>query len=125
VGGRQSADPGFFSAIFLPIGRPGTSTAEVQRRRYHVEEKSLTEAILMKITPSTGKELAGKKVAILVADGFEEQEMTEPKKALENAGASTAIVSPEIGTVQGWQHDKKGHSFRVDVPLAQAKPARI
>ena len=40
------------------------------------------------------KRLAGKKVAILVANGFEQVELTEPKKALEDAGATTQIVSP-------------------------------
>jgi len=48
--------------------------------------------------------LQGKKVAIVVANGFEQVEMTGPKKALEEAGAQTDIVSPEKGTVRGWQH---------------------
>ena len=42
-----------------------------------------------------------KKVAILVAEGFEQAEMTEPRKALESAGAKTEIVSPAQGYVQG------------------------
>jgi protease I len=49
--------------------------------------------------------LKGKKVAILVADGFEQVELTEPKKALEAAGAMTEIVSPAEDEVQGWNHD--------------------
>jgi protease I len=53
------------------------------------------------------KTLKGKKVAILVADGFEQVELTEPKKALEAAGATTEIVSPAEGEVQGWNHDDK------------------
>ena len=48
--------------------------------------------------------LHGKRVAILVAEGFEQVEMTEPKRALEEVGAKTVIVSPAEGEVQGWKH---------------------
>ncbi len=65
--------------------------------------------------------LNGKKVAILVADGFEQIELTEPKKALEQAGAKTSIVSPAKGKVKGWQHTEWGDELPVDVPLGQAK----
>ena len=58
-----------------------------------------------------------KKVAILVAEGFEQSEMTEPRKALESAGAKTEIVSPAEGEVQGWNHFDKADWFNVDVPL--------
>jgi protease I len=68
----------------------------------------------------TNPRLSGKRVAILVADGFEQVEMTEPKKALEQAGAMTQIVSPAQGQVKGWQHDTWGDTFPVDVPLSQA-----
>src|SRR5689334_6875131 len=64
--------------------------------------------------------LNGKTVAILVADGFEQVEMTEPRRALEEAGAQTRIVSPVQGEVQGWNHFDKADKFRVDVPLQQA-----
>ena len=64
--------------------------------------------------------LDGKKVAILVADGFEQVEMTEPRKALQEAGAETVLVSPADGKVKGWQHVKWGDEFPVDMPLAQA-----
>ena len=67
------------------------------------------------------KKLAGVKVAILVADGFEEVELTEPKKALEDAGATTQIVSPAEGEVQGWNHDEKADKFPVDMPLNRAR----
>jgi protease I len=65
--------------------------------------------------------LKGKKVAILVADGFEQVELTEPKKALEEAGAITEIVSPAENEVQGWNHDEKADSFPVDMPLSRAR----
>ena len=65
--------------------------------------------------------LNGRKVAILVAEGFEQVEMTEPRKALEQAGAETEIVSPAAGEVQGWNHFDKGDRFHVDVPLDEAR----
>lgn len=67
------------------------------------------------------QQLNGKKVAILVANGFEQVELTEPKKALDEAGAKTQIVSPEKGKVKGWQHTEWGDEMPVDVPLAQAR----
>ena len=65
--------------------------------------------------------LQGMKVAILVADGFEQVELEQPKLALEAAGAETQIVSPAQGEVQGWHHFDEGDRFPVDVPLAQAR----
>src|SRR5688572_25180796 len=67
--------------------------------------------------------LKGKKVAILVADGFEHLEFTEPRKALKKAGAETEIVSPEEKKVKGWKHTDWGSKFDVDVSLAEARPA--
>jgi protease I len=68
-------------------------------------------------------ELNNLKVAILVADGFEQPEMTEPRKALEAAGAETKIVSPvKADQVQGWNHYEHADKFPVDVKLDQADP---
>jgi protease I len=66
------------------------------------------------------RRLDGKRVAILVTDGFEQVEMTEPRKALDGAGAKTFLVSPQEGKVQGFNHHDKGDQFPVDVPLKQA-----
>jgi protease I len=66
-------------------------------------------------------DLTGKRVAILVADGFEQVELDEPREALEKAGAEVDIVSPSGDEVQGWNHDKEGDSIKVDVSLDQAK----
>jgi len=66
--------------------------------------------------------LKGIKVAILAADGFEQPELSEPKKALEEAGAETSIVSPAKGQVQAWKHFDKGDKFTVDVSLDEANP---
>ena len=66
--------------------------------------------------------LQEKRVAILVADGFEQVELTEPRKALDEAGAKTEIVSPAEGKVKGWNHTDWGQELPVDVPLEQANP---
>ena len=65
--------------------------------------------------------LKGKKVAILVADGFEQIELTAPREALEASGASIEIVSPADKEVQGWNHDEKADVFPVDMPLTRAR----
>ena len=67
-------------------------------------------------------ELSGKRIAILVADGFEQVELTEPRKALDAAGAQTELISPAKGQVQGWKHHEKGDQFPVDVALETANP---
>lgn len=66
--------------------------------------------------------LQGKKIAILVSDGFEQVELTDPRDALTGAGAEAKIVSPRPREVQGWNHDEKADKFAVDVALKQAKP---
>jgi protease I len=66
---------------------------------------------------STKGVLEGKRVAILIADGFEQVEMTGPRKALEDAGARTEIVSPAHGEVQGWNHHEKADRFPVGASL--------
>ncbi len=66
--------------------------------------------------------LDGKKVAILVADGFEQVEMTKPREALQDAGADTKIVSPKSGQIQGMNHADKGDKFDVDLALDDARP---
>jgi protease I len=68
-----------------------------------------------------GNKLNGKKIAILVADGFEQIELTGPKEALVAAGAEIEIVSPADGEVQGWNHDEKADRFPVDMPLNRAR----
>jgi protease I len=64
--------------------------------------------------------LKGKKVAILVAEGFEEAELTSPKEALEREGAQTKVVSPVEEKVRAWDEEDWGKTIRVDVPLNQA-----
>jgi len=66
--------------------------------------------------------LQGKRVAILVTNGFEQVEMTKPREALNQAGAKTDLISPVRGEVQGWNHDAKADQFPVDVELNSAIP---
>jgi protease I len=65
-------------------------------------------------------DLKGKRVAIIVTDGFEQIEMTSPREALDKAGAKTLLVSPKDGKVQGFKHHDKADSFNVDLALAKA-----
>ena len=62
-------------------------------------------------------ELQGLRVAILVTDGFEQVEMTEPREALQQAGAETHLIAPKSGEVQGMNHSDKGDKFAVDKTL--------
>jgi protease I len=64
--------------------------------------------------------LKGKKIAILATDGFEQSELMEPRKALDAAGAQTEVVSPNAGTIKGWNHTDWGQSVKVDKTLENA-----
>jgi len=64
--------------------------------------------------------LSGKRIAILVTDGFRLEELTEPRKALEKAGARADIVSPNSDKVKGWRDMKWEGEFAVDVTLDAA-----
>jgi protease I len=70
------------------------------------------------------KDLEGKRVAILVEKGFEQIEMTDPRKALDQAGAKTDLVSPQAKEVRAWEFTDWGETFQVDVPLASADARR-
>jgi len=67
------------------------------------------------------KRLQGKRVAILATDGFEEVELTRPREALERAGASTVVVSPKRGRIQGMKHHDKSNAVEVDMDVEQAR----
>lgn len=64
----------------------------------------------------------GKKVALLVSDGFEESELKKPLEALKQAGATAVVVSPKEGEVRGWSHEGWGEPVQVDMLLDKAKP---
>lgn len=64
--------------------------------------------------------LKGKKVAILSETGFEQSELTSPRAALEKAGIITEVISPETGTIKGWQEGNWGIEIKVDKGLDEA-----
>jgi protease I len=72
---------------------------------------------------SDPRPLAGRMVAILATDGFEQSELMEPRIALERAGARTLVVSPKQGHIKGWNHSDWGLAVEVDLPLAGADAA--
>src|SRR5919106_3531 len=69
------------------------------------------------------KDLTGKKIAILVDEGFEQVELIKPRKALDRIGAETKVVSPQEGQVRGWNVKKWGKFITVDVPLDSVDPS--
>ncbi len=69
---------------------------------------------------SNSKSLAGRKVAVLATDGFEQIELTSPVQALKAAGAEVAIVSLASGEIQGFHHHDKADRFAVDLVVAKA-----
>ncbi|HEY3825073.1 MAG TPA: type 1 glutamine amidotransferase domain-containing protein [Bryobacteraceae bacterium] len=64
--------------------------------------------------------LQGKKIAILATDGFEQAELLEPRKALDEQGATTLVVSPEKGKIRGWDEKDWGEEISVDLDLNSA-----
>jgi protease I len=68
-------------------------------------------------------ELQGKRIAFIAADGVEQVELTEPWKAVEQAGAEPELLSVEEGEIQGFEHLDKGATFKVDKVVSRADPA--
>ena len=66
--------------------------------------------------------LSGKKVAVVATDFFEEAELTEPVKALKDAGAKIEIIAPHGGEIKGLKHVDPGKAIHVDKTLDEAKP---
>jgi protease I len=64
----------------------------------------------------------GKRVAIVATNGFEQSELLEPKRALEQAGAVTTVVSLESGEIKGWNEKNWGESIPVDKTLDECSP---
>lgn len=67
--------------------------------------------------------LAGKTIAVVATDGFEQIELTKPVEALKGAGATVAIIAPKAGEIQGFNHHDKGDRFAVDHTIADANPS--
>jgi protease I len=68
------------------------------------------------------RDLSGRKIAILATDGFEQSELTQPQRALKEAGATVQVVSPERGAIRGWKEKDWGDEVPVDVALDEARP---
>ena len=68
-------------------------------------------------------ELKGKKIAILATDGFEQSELTDPKKNLEDAGAKVEVLSIKSGEIKGWNHTDWGKTVKVDHLVKDVKAA--
>jgi protease I len=68
------------------------------------------------------KQLEGKRIAILATDGFEQSELMEPKKGLEEAGAKVTVLSIKPDEIRGWDHTKWGKSVKVDGLVKDARP---
>jgi protease I len=66
--------------------------------------------------------LSGKKIAILATDGFEQSELIEPQRALENAGATVHVIAPTGGSIRGWDETDWGDEVEVDLELGAALP---
>lgn len=67
-------------------------------------------------------ELSGKKVAVMATDYFEEAELTEPVKALKEAGAQVDVIAPKSGEIKGLKHVEPGQTVKVDKTLDEADP---
>ena len=68
------------------------------------------------------KPLSGKKIAALATDGFEYSELTEPKRMLEEAGATVDVIAPgDAKQIKGWKVSNWGDAVKVDRPLDQAE----
>lgn len=73
---------------------------------------------------NTDQNLSGKKVAVLLSEGFEEVEMTKPRQALQDAGATVHIIAPKGGDVKAWDMTDWGDTYDTDLALDAADPSQ-
>lgn len=71
------------------------------------------------------KNLEGVRVAILATNGVEQSELTEPRMALEQAGARTWLIAPQAGVVQAMRHNEEAEQFNVDLTFDEANPTHF
>jgi protease I len=128
---RRSKEAGFEAHLVKPVDldrlcellQTRRSTGGADTGVGHVACRGPSYAVQQGATMSRDKQLDGLTVAILVSDLFEQAELTEPRRALDEAGARTVIVSDHGPMVHGMHHEKMADAFEVDVPLAQAQAA--
>lgn len=70
-------------------------------------------------------DMTGRKVAVLATDGVEQAELTEPVKALKQAGAEVQVIAPKPGAIQGMNHEEKGDRIPIDLTLDGARPEQF
>jgi protease I len=67
----------------------------------------MPEAIMLD-THAGDSPLKGRRIAIVATHGFEQSELTEPRAALDRAGATTVVIAPKAGSIRGWKHKEWG-----------------
>jgi len=100
-----------FSADRLRLVTPG-AIGNASQSSKSVEEKSM----------SAEKRLSNVRVAILATQGFEQAELIDTRKALDEAGALTVVIAPKAGKIQGMKHDEKADFVDVNLNLDKADP---
>src|ERR1700752_3095765 len=116
----MTAEPrGNASDFFAPSSRDRMPTAPKTAASL---DQRIQPKFLERVNIMANNNLQGKKIAILVADGFEQVELLEPRKALDKAGATTQVVSPASKKVKGWNTKEWGNEVPVDVSLDSANP---
>jgi protease I len=100
-----------FSADRLRLVTPG-AIGNASQSSKSVEEKSM----------SAEKRLSNVRVAILATQGFEQAELIDTRKALDETGALTVVIAPKAGKIQGMKHDEKADSVDVNLTLDVADP---
>lgn len=115
---RDQALKDSFPASDPPANNMGSEAAAEERRQERIAEQTVGDTALK----STGTaDLTGKRIAILATDGFEQSELVQPKHALEEAGATTQVVSLKQGSIRGWSGKDWGDEVPVDLALDGAK----
>lgn len=111
---NANSDFGHTSKVKLPRGCGGLALTSI-RRGIRIASKFVDKGGSM--FQKENKKLNGRRVAILATDGFEQSELLEPKKALEEAGAEVDIVSLKKGDIRAWNNGDWGKAIPVDVTV--------
>src|SRR5579885_3152895 len=113
---RTSARGAFRAAPLPSSRRAPTRTRRSRLTRARAPFPEMLRAHLsspLEHVMAQAQPLNGLKVAILATDGFEQSELTEPRHALDEAGADTEVISPKPGTVRGWKMKEWGDEVEV------------
>jgi protease I len=94
-----------------------------QPNRLLTDGNTFVPALINAEESTMNKQIKGKKIAILATDGFEQVELTEPKKNLEQEGAAVEVISIKSGEIKGWDKTDWGKKVKVDHLVTDVKPA--